>query len=167
MSTQRYFYGSDVATHELSTGAQLFLFSVREWKMSVRFSYNFGPKLVGMYNRFSVGAAIPTLDELMHQLAITAIRPPKIYCQCKTKISADELSLVNSMIALQKEDLPSATECMEKLVTGNFARTFHRIGQAYVDELSSKELSLSGLGRLRLVKTTSDASMYSRAQKVH
>ena len=169
MSARRYFYATDVATHELSTGGQLFLFSVREWKLAMRFGYSLNMKLEPLYARFNVTEAIQVVDELMHHLAITANRIPKINCPCKTTVSSDEFSLVNSMIALQKDDLSAAIESTEGLMRGSFARTFHRIGQAYVDDLTSNNLSLSGLGRLRLVTNPTNRNSHqvpSTKQKV-
>lgn len=150
MTTQA---SSRVLTSSLTNGAQLFVFSVRQWLIAAHSKQCVHARLGGFYERFEVTSALPILDELMCLLAATAFRGVEVNCPCRVDLGEDELLLLRAMQALQRRDRVTATEVMEGLLSGSFRTTFNRIAEAYLEVLERGKLQVTGVRYLSSVQT--------------
>lgn len=135
----------------LSSGAQLFVFSIRQWLIAAKGSQCIYPTLAPFYRRYKVEDAIAPLDELMFLLARTAERPIEINCPCKLDLREDELSLLQILRAVQSDDKVGAFACLSEWVSGPIKTTFLRVADAYLETLAQGGLKVTGVSHLQLV----------------
>ena len=138
-------------TDSLSVGAQLFIFSVRQWTVVARAKLPLERELEPFYARYSAQDALPILDEMMCHLSVTAFRPIEIKCPCRVDIGVDEFALVQALRSIQSGDTASALGVLDGLLIGRFGTTFIRIAQAYLSTLEAVGLQLTGVRYLSLV----------------
>ncbi len=142
----------------LSVGAQLFVFSGRQWLMTDRSTSCVNDALQPFYDRYNAGSALLLLDELMSQLNVTACRPVIIHCPCRARLGEDELLLVQTLQCVQRGDAPGAANMLAPVFAGTFATTFLRIASSYVAELLAADLSLTGVRYLSAVPDVARAA---------
>ena len=145
-------------TASLSAGAQLFVFSIRQWTSAARSKHCIHTLLHPFYNRHGVAQALPVLDEMMWTMAANAIRPIEVSCPCNARVGADEMFVLQCLRALQRDDRSTAQTYLNELFPGPFARTFVRIAEDYVQRLLSARLPLTGARYLELVKDSKPES---------
>ncbi len=139
-------------TTSLSNGAQLFIFSIRQWLAAAQGKQCIHAVLGPFYHRYNAMRALPVMDELMCHLAATAYRPLQVNCPCRADVAEDELALLRTLQAVTRKDADVAKETLGTLVTGPLATTFLRVAKSLVDELQAANLELTGVRRLEVVQ---------------
>ncbi len=136
----------------ISQGGQLLLLSMRQWVLMKGSQQSISQTLSPTYNRLRCPtAAIDPLNEFMSLLALAAIRPIEIRCHCSKTLSADELSLLKSLRAIQLDDQDRASKELSTMLTGSLERSFQRTAGIYVETLRTAGLSLTGVRHLSVV----------------
>ncbi|MEM7002351.1 MAG: hypothetical protein AAF529_16290 [Pseudomonadota bacterium] len=115
-------------------------------------------RLGPFYEKFGVNSALPVLDEMMCLVAATAFRSIEVNCPCKSHLGEDELLLLRTMQALQRQDRDTAIEMVDDLLCGSFRITFCRIADAYLEELQAGSLGVTGVRYLSAVPSYGQAA---------
>ena len=144
---------SEILATSLSHGAQLFIFSLRQWFIAARDKQCLYSRLHPFYSRYRVETALPVLDELMCLLATAAFRPIAVHCPCRVDLGEDELMLLQTMQALHRDDHVKANEKLNQVLAGPFCKTFTRIALDYNAILKRADLRLTGMRYLQSVKS--------------
>ena len=131
---------TDFLVADLSKGAQLVVWSMRKW-VEVRYKKRHSGSLVyrTAYRLAGIPQAAEILDEMMMVLATTSLRPVLVECPCCRQLSTDE-----------------ARRRMSRVLSGSLSNAFCRSAQAYVDQLTSADLSLEQITQLGLVQNEGD-----------
>ncbi len=137
----------------LSSGAQLFVFTMRQWCSAAHAKQCVHQRIQPFYDRFGAEQAASILDEMMCHITATAFRQVEVNCPCRLDLSEDELLVLNALRAIQQGDSPLAGEKISTLLLGPFKTTFVRIADAYVRSLKDASLKLTGVRYLSLVPT--------------
>ena len=140
-----------VSMAALSTGAQLFIQSVRSWAQAARERRCIKRELIPLYFTHDCIAAMEPLDELMSLLAIAAHRPIKLNGAQTDALSDDEVTMLLTMRAMQRHHADVARTELSRLIAGRLNHTWRRVAAAYLAELSAVGLTCTGLKRLALV----------------
>ena len=141
----------ELSTTSLATGAQLFVWSVRQWLVTARERRCIKRDLIPRYHAANCVDAITLLDEMMYLLAVAASRPVQIRCLECSALSPDETRLVETLRAVQRADSALAGEHLSSMLSGPFSRAFLRPAQLYVEALSAADLGFTGARHLTLV----------------
>ncbi|MBO6703718.1 MAG: hypothetical protein JJ921_15360 [Pseudomonadales bacterium] len=150
---------TDFLVADLSKGAQLVVWSMRKW-VEVRYKKRHSGSLVyrTAYRLAGIPQAAEILDEMLMVLATTSLRPVLVECPCCQQLSTDELMLLSSLRSLQLMNTEAATRRMTRVLSGSLSNAFCRSAQAYVDQLTSANLSLEQITQLGLVQNDRDPS---------
>lgn len=133
---------SEVRTASLSLGGQLFVWSVRSWRVAVERGEPLGEAFENTYQIAQCPGAIRLVDELLSLVAVSAFRPFAIRCvPCQT-LSGDEWAILRAMQELQREDQDRALTCIGRIVVGPLRQAFCRSATPYIDALVGAGLSL-------------------------
>lgn len=143
-----------VLASSLSSGAQLFVFSVRHWLIAANSKQCIHERLEPFYASMNAAPAVAVLDELMCFIAATAFRKLQIHCPCRADLGDDELALLQILQAVQRGDDQCALDAADTLFTGTFRLSFLRIARAYLAELKAASLSVTGVRYLCAVPDT-------------
>ncbi len=150
-SSSREMAGALPAT-SLSAGAELFVWSVREWLAAARERRCVKRNLIPRYHAVECVDAILPLDEMMCLLAVSALRPIQIrHCGCSA-LSDDEMRLVQCLRAVQRGDDELAGQHLASLLPGPFSRTFLRPARQYASAICSADLRFTGARHLMVVE---------------
>ncbi|MEM7077402.1 MAG: hypothetical protein AAF513_02125 [Pseudomonadota bacterium] len=142
---------------QLSPGAQLFVFSARNWLVAAKSKHCVRGYLAPFYERLGAGDALPVMDELMCNLAVAAFRPIQVHCPCRVDLSEDESLLLDTLRAVQRSDHERANQLAQEFLSGAMATTFIRVADAYVEQLRESNLSVTGMRYLCAVDTATQA----------
>lgn len=137
---------------DLSTGAQLFIWSIRKWLQTRRFPEKFAGQIQGAHERIRVPEAAEAIEECMALLATGALRPVLIECPCKTQLSCDELTLLNVCRALQSAHEQVAAKLITRLLRGRLGRIYCRSARDYGVALSRAGLDLTRITKLKIAE---------------
>ena len=137
----------------LSAGAELFVWSVREWLAAAREKQCVKRNLIPRYHAAECVDAIVLLDEMMCLLAVSALRPIQIrHCGCSS-LSEDEMLLVQCLRAVQRGDDELARQQLAALLSAPFNRTFLRPARQYASALCDADLAFTGARFLMAVES--------------
>lgn|GEM_PF-1262919 len=128
----------------LAIGAQLFVFSVRQWRVAAHSKHCIISALDPFYARYGAGPALGVLDEVMSLLCATAFRPVTINCPCKSELNEDEAMLLVCLQHASRENRHAASRSIQDLIDGRLAISFCRVMTAYAAELRLAGLSVTG-----------------------
>ena len=143
-----------ITASSLTTGAQLFIFSLRQWRVAAHGKHCIHDALDPFYARFQAAPAVRVLDEIMSLLCAAAFRPVAINCPCKAELNEDETSLLACIQCVWRADNSAAIMSIEPFIGGRLATTFVRVMSAYVTELRVAGLNVTGRTYLRAVPNT-------------
>lgn len=137
---------------ELSYGAQLCVWSIRQWVSSIKLGRCVGCDLHKTYQELACVPAIIRLHEFMTLLGNEATRQIDVQNQREQKLSYDELTLLR-LIALSGHGArPRYMRHLARgLVSPVRAERLCTLAQDYCDALTTANLSLSGWPELTLV----------------
>lgn len=143
---------NSVSLTSLSTGAQLFIQSIRSWAQAARERRCIKRDLIPLYLNHDCLAAMEPLDELMNLLALAAYRPVQLNGACAAELTGDELTLLQAMRAMQRNHPDIARNQLSGLIAGRLNHTWRRVATAYLSELSVSGLTCTGLRHMTLVQ---------------
>ncbi len=145
VKTTRTEITSAVVLTSLSTGAQLFIQSVRSWAQAARERRCIKRELIPLYLNHNCLDAMEPLDELMSLLALAAYRPVQLNGASAIALTPDELTLLQAMRAIQRNHPDVARSELSGLNTGRLNHTWRRVAAAYLSALSVSGLTCTGL----------------------
>lgn len=139
---------------ELSYGAQLCVWSIRQWVSSVKLGRCVGCDLHKTYQELACVPAIICLHEFMTLLGNEATRQIDVLNQRERNLSYDELILLR-LIALSGhgERRRYMRHLARGLVSPARVERLCALGRDYCNALTTANLSLSGWPELKLVST--------------
>ena len=133
---------NEVRTASLSLGGQLFVWSVRSWRVAVERGEPLGEVFENTYRIARCPEAIGLVEELFSLVAVSAFRPFAIRCvRCQT-LSTDEWLILRALQELQRKDQDRAITWIGRIVVGPLRQAFCRSAVPYVDTLVGAGLSL-------------------------
>ena len=137
----------------LSAGAELFVWSAREWLAAARERRCVKRHLIPRYHAVECVDAIVLLDEMMCLLAVSALRPIQIRHSGCSALSEDEMLLVQCLRAVQRGDDELARQHLAGLLPGPFNRTFLRPAGQYASAICNAGLAFTGARHLMAVQS--------------
>ena len=140
-------------TSNLSNGAQLFVFSIRQWQIATHQSECPHVRLLPFYRRFGVEPALPLLDEMMSLINLASFRPLEVNCPCRCDVGEDEQALLACLQSMQSGDGQGVGSALDDFFVGPFKATFRRIAQIYLEIFTAVGLSMKPIPQLRVVDT--------------
>ena len=156
LTTQQHL--PQLPTTSLAVGAQLFVFSARQWLAAAAAKHCPNQLLRPFYDRYDASPALPILDELMCHLSVSTVRPLALNCPCRADLGDDEAELLRALQSVQRGSRPDVLTHLDGFLAGPLRTTFTRIAEAYVAQLRAAGLSLTGRRYLSAVRgTTSNA----------
>lgn len=142
---------TETATAELSTGATLFIWSIRQWLVSARERQCIKRALMIPYHRLDCVSAIYPLDALMCVMTDGARRRIQIRCPHQSRLSDDERQLLLLLQASQRRDPATARREAGNLVHLSQTANLQEAAEAYARVLAHSGLSLSAPPKLTLL----------------
>ncbi len=138
-------------TASLSCGAQLFIWSLRQWVVAVKHKTPPIPLITTPYEMANCPDAPPLIDELMCFLAVSSNRQLEIRCCCRPTLSEDEMLLLSCLRLLQREQASAGATLMEHMMLPGLSRTFCRLADEYQQLLQAAGMTLDNPRTLHLV----------------
>ena len=155
-TSSRHSY-SDIQLSSLTSGAQLLVWSARQWLACAKTQRCVHEALALPYAQHNISQAIMPLDESMTLLALGASRQIELGCLCASVLREDERTLLAAFRYLQCNDLEQAMSVVTPLIHGCLKRTFCRTAAAYTEQLQTVNMKLNGTAYLQAVRTEGGA----------
>ncbi|MEM8563882.1 MAG: hypothetical protein AAGF57_16710 [Pseudomonadota bacterium] len=141
-----------VALEELSYGAQLCIWSIRQWVSSVNLGRCVGCDLHKTYQELACVPAIIRLHEFMNLLGDLATRQIDVRNQREQDLSYDEWTMLRLIALAGHGDRPRYMRHLARgLIHPSRVDQLCALARAYCDALTTANLSLSGWPELKLV----------------
>ena len=137
---------------DLSTGAQIFIWSIRKSLQIRRIPGKFEGQILEAHKRIRVPEASESIEECMALLATGALRTVIVECPCKTHLSSDELLMLNVCRALQSGHDQVAQQLITRLFKGRLGSIYCRSARDYADALSRAGLPLKRITKLKIAE---------------
>ncbi len=137
---------------DLSTGAQVYIWSIRKWLQIRRCPGKFEGQILEAHKRIRVPEAAEAIEECMALLAAGALRMVIVECPCKTHLSSDELLLLNVCRALQSGHDQVAHQLITRLFKGRLGGIYCRSARDYGDALNRAGLPLQRISKLKIAE---------------
>ncbi|MEJ6705169.1 MAG: hypothetical protein QNL15_13360 [Pseudomonadales bacterium] len=142
---------NELATEDLSCGAQLFIWSLRHWLVAIRMKQ---PPPLAMREAYLVAGCVDAtilVDELMCLVGVASKRRIEIRCCCRKTLSQDEMLLLSCMRLLQQDESQKAADLLGALMMPALSRSVCRVADQYRVLLKEAGLSLIAPAKLKVV----------------
>ena len=143
--------GAEVPVASLSMGGQLFVWSLRRWRLAIVEKEPLDGALAYTYGVAGCPEAVPLIDEVLSLVAVSAFRPFAIRCVRCQRLSADEWLVLRALQEIQRGDEVRAAAIIGKLVAGRLGHAFCRSAKSYVEALDAVGVMLCG-ANLQVIK---------------
>jgi len=142
----------EVAIIELTTAAQLFIWSLRIWASQRQQHQLAIGQIRRVYAQLNCDSAVTSFVKTMTTLASGTNQAVKVRCLCNKTINGQERQLLQTLRLLQQSQPIRAQRALSGLVRMNTSERFLNAAQVYTQQLSRANLDLGSLPRLRVVR---------------
>ena len=137
--------------NSLSKGGQLFVWSMRQWMMSIQDGRCVYRDLLPQYKHMRCEHGATLIDEMMCILRVSASRPLYFHKVRCPSLTCDELVFVKTLRALTHGDHETAASELGTVISGTLNRSFLRAAIDYLTVLADADLRITGANYLREV----------------
>ncbi|MEM6545195.1 MAG: hypothetical protein AAF680_09830, partial [Pseudomonadota bacterium] len=150
-STPKPVVEHEVKLSQLANGAQLFVWSARQWMVTTRANRCVGCDLSGPYKRFECGGAVRHIDQYMTILTRCSINPVELRYVAHHYLSAGERNMLRVAQASQVAIETGTALAAASQLVGEHAQTLYDAARRYSVQLSVAGLNMASFRQLKLV----------------